>query len=72
LGAIVFLASGASWILARERWQQVDPLHPGKILTREVFGTIISTLPWKSRVRANVGSIRQAVFGRFRGSNRAN
>jgi len=40
LGTFVALAWGAGWILARRRWQEVDPQHPGKVLAREVLGTI--------------------------------
>ncbi|MGA8622338.1 MAG: lipopolysaccharide biosynthesis protein [Candidatus Sulfotelmatobacter sp.] len=39
--ALVFFFS-AVWILARARWQEVDPADPGKMLAQEIFHTIRS------------------------------
>ena len=54
LGTIVFLASGAFWILGRVRWDRLDAQHPGKMLALDVFHTIgraVRRMPVLRRMR---------------------
>ena len=54
LGTIVFLASGAFWILGRARWDRLDAQHPGKMLALDVFHTIgraVRRMPGLRRMR---------------------
>jgi capsule polysaccharide export protein KpsE/RkpR len=36
---IAFVLSGA-WLLARARWKEIDPTHPGKMLAQEIFQNV--------------------------------
>jgi uncharacterized protein involved in exopolysaccharide biosynthesis len=53
-----FLAVMASavFVLGKERWAEVDPQEPGKLLAQEVFQTMNAKMPWAppngSRVQA--------------------
>lgn len=38
LGTGLSCAFSMTWILARARWQRLDPSHPGKALVREILG----------------------------------
>ena len=40
LGTCFVFAMGAVWVLARERWQEIDPADPGKKLAEEVYRTV--------------------------------
>ena len=47
-GTVMMLAAGCAWVLARERWREVDPGDPRKVLALDVVQTIQKT-PWISR-----------------------
>lgn len=42
----VFLATGggAAWLLARAKWGEIDPQHPGKLLAQDVACTVMRRL----------------------------
>jgi len=42
-GTLLVMAAASGWILARERWQQIDPADPGKVLAIDVYQTVRST-----------------------------
>jgi capsule polysaccharide export protein KpsE/RkpR len=46
LCALLSLVGAALLTLARARWKDIDPSNPGKILAREVFGTVNARMPW--------------------------
>jgi uncharacterized protein involved in exopolysaccharide biosynthesis len=46
LGAMVSLCLGACWVFARNRWNQTDSQDPRKVLSREVFQTVNTHMPW--------------------------
>jgi hypothetical protein len=48
LSAFAACGAGAMWLLARARWEQIDPEDTGKALASEVVQKISSTLAWKS------------------------
>jgi uncharacterized protein involved in exopolysaccharide biosynthesis len=50
---------GSVWILARARWEQIDPNDPGKILAQEIAQT----------VRTRLRTIANRVSSRFRKAN---
>jgi hypothetical protein len=45
-GTLFSLALGASWVIAKQRWNQVDLHDPRKDLASEVFHTVNSHMPW--------------------------
>jgi capsule polysaccharide export protein KpsE/RkpR len=45
-GTFFSLALGASWVIAKQRWNQVDLHDPRKDLASEVFHTVNSHMPW--------------------------
>jgi uncharacterized protein involved in exopolysaccharide biosynthesis len=40
LGTLLVVAATCAWILARERWHEIDDSDPGKVLALEVMGVI--------------------------------
>jgi uncharacterized protein involved in exopolysaccharide biosynthesis len=44
-GTCLFLFSGVIWIFGTERWGQIDPKDPGKVLLLEVASSLKSHLP---------------------------
>jgi capsule polysaccharide export protein KpsE/RkpR len=56
LCALFALIGALTWILARARWNEIDPGDPGKTLATEVFQTVQGHMPWAepngSRVQA--------------------
>ena len=50
---VLVLCGACAWILARARWQEIDPADPGKKLAEEIFQTI-----WK-RIRRVAGIARR-------------
>ena len=65
------MAGSALWILARLRWERIDPTDPGKVLAREIFASVNSKMPWAtpngSRVQAMSRSFWSRTVGRRRG-----
>lgn len=51
LGTFLILAGASAWVLGRERWREVDPSDPGKVLAVDVLQTI-QKRPWISRMLA--------------------
>jgi uncharacterized protein involved in exopolysaccharide biosynthesis len=49
LGMLCASAVGMVWVLGQERWQEMDPQDPGKLLAQEVFHTFAARIPWISR-----------------------
>jgi capsule polysaccharide export protein KpsE/RkpR len=72
LGTVGLFISAACWLLVRQRWQEVDSHHPGKMLAREVFRTLKGVLPWKSYAGARVTVMQQKVSNWFQSRNREN
>ena len=48
LGTFLVLAAASGWVLGRERWREVDPSDPGKVLAMDILQTI-QRRPWVSR-----------------------
>jgi capsule polysaccharide export protein KpsE/RkpR len=46
-GTALALALALVWILAEQRWQQIDPATPGMVFASEVYGTVRARIPWK-------------------------
>ena len=46
LCALFALIGALTWILARARWNEIDPGDPGKTLATEVFQTVQGHMPW--------------------------
>jgi capsule polysaccharide export protein KpsE/RkpR len=44
LGAILAFSGGIAFVLGKARWESVDAADPGKLLMREVFGSVKSRL----------------------------
>jgi uncharacterized protein involved in exopolysaccharide biosynthesis len=70
-GTFLALAFGAGWLLACDKWQEVDPQHPGKALFTEVLGTIAARLPWRPQAGAKARSIGRVLRG-LRGKRHEN
>jgi hypothetical protein len=68
---IIFLAScfsfvgGSVWVLARARWEQTEPGHPGKVLAKEVFRSVNSKMPWSTPNGSHLHSMVHTVWVRF-------
>jgi hypothetical protein len=69
LGTLMVLACAAGWLLFSDRWQKVDPQHPGKALVAEILRTIADKLPWRSQAGASAKSIGGMVLRGFRWKN---
>jgi len=53
LGLFFFVGAGSLWVLAKVRWEGIDPQDPAKILTHEILHTIRKRLNWRfGRVRS--------------------
>lgn len=48
-GTVLAGVFAVACVLAGARWQEVDPLDPGKVLANDVFQTVRSHLPWQSQ-----------------------
>ena len=42
LGVFLFVAGGCLWTLVNDRWQEIDPQHPGKLLAKEISHTMLA------------------------------
>jgi capsule polysaccharide export protein KpsE/RkpR len=49
LGTMAAFACGVTWVFGSSAWGAVDPTDPGKVLAQEVFDTVKSAIPWRSR-----------------------
>jgi capsule polysaccharide export protein KpsE/RkpR len=56
LGTMLALLATTLFLLGRERWAEVDPNEPGKLLAQEVVQTLNAKMPWAppngSRIQA--------------------
>jgi capsule polysaccharide export protein KpsE/RkpR len=69
MGSGFIFITACVWVLARARWQEVDPQHPAKALAQEVLRTIATTWPLQSQTSAKIQSTFQRVSHPFRGSD---
>jgi uncharacterized protein involved in exopolysaccharide biosynthesis len=60
-GACLFLLSGVWWIFGKERWGQIDPADPGKVLVLEVASTLKAHLPSPSSNGASPGQSAEST-----------
>jgi capsule polysaccharide export protein KpsE/RkpR len=51
LGTVLSFSGGVAWIFGHEKWEQMDPADPGKVLAQEVFETVKVATSWGSRNR---------------------
>lgn len=49
LGTALALSVSVVWVLGSNRWQQVDPSDPRKILAQEVVAVVKASAPWATR-----------------------
>lgn len=49
LGTLCGIAGGTVWVFGRSRWNEIDPLDPGKLLAQEIFKAFAARLPVVSR-----------------------
>jgi uncharacterized protein involved in exopolysaccharide biosynthesis len=73
LGTMLVVAATCAWILARERWREIDDSHPGKALALEVLETMRAT-PLISRVvqlasNQSSNSVRRKEEGKSAGED---
>ena len=56
LGLLFSFAFAVVWVVARSRWQEIEPNAPHKVLAQEIFTTFNAHMPWAtpngSRVQA--------------------
>lgn len=50
------------WVSARERWRAIDPQHPAKVLTDQIFGTAVTTWPLTSQTGVKIRSKLETFF----------
>ena len=63
LGTGFAFVLGSVWILARSRWQAVDPRDPGKILAMDIFHSVRSGADeWKTKLRRHPRAGENAPF----------
>ena len=64
IGTLVALAFGINWVFAKDKWQNIDPQDPGKLL---VLNVVQSVRPQSVRPQLEyVVQQRTAVFVRVR------
>lgn len=63
------LATGAAWVLARDRWRQADPDDPARALASEIFHTVNAHMPWAPPNGSRLQAITHQAWVRF-GSRR--
>jgi uncharacterized protein involved in exopolysaccharide biosynthesis len=61
LGMLCGTIVGLGWVLARARWQEMDPEDPGKVLAQEVFHTFVARIPRISRNGTGTESLEAKV-----------
>lgn len=49
LGVMCGAMAGVVWVVARARWQEIDPQDPEKAFAVEIFQTFAARIPWISR-----------------------
>jgi uncharacterized protein involved in exopolysaccharide biosynthesis len=67
LGTFLAVASTVMWTLGTNRWEEVDPDDPRKVLAREVVATLRARAPWGSRNGDATGSGAQRIWTRLSG-----
>jgi uncharacterized protein involved in exopolysaccharide biosynthesis len=56
VGVLLSVACRSAWILARQRWSEVDCRHPGKRFALEVWSVLrVSMSEWRTKLRAAWG-----------------
>ena len=67
LGAILALAIGAAWIVARDDWHSIDPQDPGKILVLRMVQGVRPQLEYVVQSRNLIAGEAKKNFDRLRG-----
>src|SRR5262249_28577626 len=49
IGTLCGAIAGMLWVFSQARWQEIDPLDPGKVFAQEVFTGVAARVPWVSR-----------------------
>lgn len=63
LGTLFSIGCGGMWLLARARWQAIDPQDPGKLLAQEVFQTVKMGIPQNGSF---MGQVARKISRRLR------
>lgn len=66
-GVCLFLMGGIAWIFGSERWGQIDPKDPGKVLVLEVASSLKAHLPLASSNGTNGSSRGQPAHSNSNG-----
>lgn len=67
LGTFLVVASTVMWTLGTNRWEEVDPDDPRKVLAQEVVATLKASAAWGSRNGDLRGSGPQRIWNRLSG-----
>lgn len=68
---IMFLCTILAWVaasvlvLGRERWAELDPHEPGKLLAQEVFQTLNAKMPWATPNGSRIQTWTNRVWVKF-------
>lgn len=62
LGTFLSLAMSTLWVLGRDRWEDLDPQHPGKLLAQDVVRKIKSDLGLNSRNGVRLRRVRDKIL----------
>lgn len=72
MGTLLFIASGAFWLLAYRQWLRIDPLDPGKMLAQEVFQTVKGRVTHGTDSGPRAISIQKKMAGWFHAKGKEN
>lgn len=70
-GALLGLAAAALGIVGKAHWRQLDSRNPGKMLAREVIGTLDAAMPWAPPNGSRLHAMTRRLWTRFAKSNHA-
>jgi capsule polysaccharide export protein KpsE/RkpR len=63
--AVLGFAASAAIILGGARWRQLDALHPGKILAREIFHSLARYVPWTPAADSGLHAATHRLWKRW-------
>jgi uncharacterized protein involved in exopolysaccharide biosynthesis len=69
MGMLFSFIAGGAWLFGKTRWQETDPLNPGKRFAMEVLQAAHSSMPWAEPNGSRFQAATHKLWTRYIGRN---